>query len=143
MMKTYQMTKEGKYGVAKKVAPMTTETVKNQINCFQAEGTEDEKVEAQSILPDISNFKVQLLLLSHLTSIHFAMQLVGSEVVNGITCEKWQYVTAYGEKSNRYTMWIQRQVLNLTSISTRTNLIFPPRWQSTANQKLRCLFATK
>ena len=61
MMKTYQIANEGKYGVTKKVAPMTTETVKNQLNCFQAEGSEDEKVEAQSILPDISSFKVYCL----------------------------------------------------------------------------------
>lgn len=112
-MKTYQMANEGKYGVAKKVAPMTTETVKNQPNCFLAEGSEEDKVEAQSILPDISNFKVNNSSCSNLfysKVLLFAMKLVGTEVVNGVTCEKWQYVTSYGEKSNRYTMWLQRQV---------------------------------
>lgn len=60
MMKTYQMANEGKYGIAKKVAPMTTEMVKNQLNCFQSEGSEEDHVEAQSVLPDISDFKVKI-----------------------------------------------------------------------------------
>lgn len=58
MMKTYQLADVGPYGTAKKIAPMTTETVKNQLNCFQTTGSVDEPVEAQGILPDISNFKV-------------------------------------------------------------------------------------
>ncbi len=59
MEKTYQLAHEGPYGTAKKIAPMTTETVKNQLNCFQTSGSADEPVTVQGVLPDISNFKVQ------------------------------------------------------------------------------------
>ena len=59
MEKTYQLANEGTYGTAKKIAPMTTETVKNQLNCFQTSGSADEPVKVQGVLPDISNFKVQ------------------------------------------------------------------------------------
>lgn len=65
MMKTFQLAKEGPYGTAKKIAPMTTETVKNQLNCFQTSGSADEPVEAQGILPDISNFKVKVKFKNH------------------------------------------------------------------------------
>lgn len=64
MMKTYQLANEGPYGTAKKIAPMTTETVKNQLNCFQTSGSAEEPVEAQGVLPDISNFKVPILVTS-------------------------------------------------------------------------------
>lgn len=57
-MKTYQLANEGRYGTAKKIAPMTTESVKNQLSCFQTEGDADEPVQPQGILPDISSFKV-------------------------------------------------------------------------------------
>ena len=56
-MKTYQLANEGPYGIAKKIAPMTNELVKNQLNCFSTPGSPEDPVEAQGILPDISNFK--------------------------------------------------------------------------------------
>jgi hypothetical protein len=59
MEKTYQLANEGPHGTAKKIAPMTTETVKNQLNCFQTSGSADEPVTVQGVLPDISSFKVQ------------------------------------------------------------------------------------
>lgn len=58
MVKTYQLAHEGPFGTAKKVAPMTTETVKNQLNCFGAQGDADSPVQAQGVLPDITNFQV-------------------------------------------------------------------------------------
>ena len=36
--------------------------------------------------------------------------MIGTEVMNGVTCERWEYVTAIGDRSNRYTLWLQRQV---------------------------------
>jgi hypothetical protein len=65
MEKTYQLANEGQYGTAKKIAPMTTETVKNQLNCFQTFGSADEPVQVQGVLPDISNFKVGLLFVDY------------------------------------------------------------------------------
>lgn len=61
MMKTYQLAHEGQHGTAKKIAPMTTETVKNQLNCFQTSGSAEEPVEAQGVLPNISEFKVLIV----------------------------------------------------------------------------------
>lgn len=58
MMQTFQLSKEGPFGVSKKVTPMTTEEVRNQLNCFQVEGSSEEPVEAQGVLPDTTNFKV-------------------------------------------------------------------------------------
>jgi len=93
MMQTFQLSKEGPFGVSKKVTPMTTEEVRNQLNCFQVEGSSEEPVEAQGVLPDTTNFK-----------------MIGTEVMNGVTCERWEYVTAIGDRSNRYTLWLQRQL---------------------------------
>lgn len=109
MMKTYQLANEGRYGTAKKIAPMTTESVKNQLSCFQTEGDADEPVQPQGILPDISSFK-----------------LVGTEVVNGLTCERWELVTNYGDKVNHYTMWLQHQFAN---DQTRQQITVPVRYE--------------
>lgn len=57
-MKTYQLVNDGPYGSSIKVAPLTTETVHNLNTCFKVDGDDEDPVEAQSILPDISNFKV-------------------------------------------------------------------------------------
>ena len=45
----------GKYGVMRKIVPMTTDTVTNRLSCFEVNGTADSRVEAQSILPDPSS----------------------------------------------------------------------------------------
>ena len=58
-MKTFQLAHDGPYGSSKKVAPMTTETVKNQLNCFEVKGDAEDPVQPQGILPDITNFKVR------------------------------------------------------------------------------------
>ena len=58
MMRTYQISKEGDYGVSKKIAPFTTEDVHNELTCFQVNGNEEDPVEAQGVLPDITNFTV-------------------------------------------------------------------------------------
>lgn len=107
MMKTYQLANEGPYGSAKKIAPMTTETVKNQLNCFQTSGSAEEPVEAQGVLPDISDFK-----------------LIGIEVMNGQSCEKWEYISTVGDKTNRYTMWLQHQFAG-----TRQQITVPVRYE--------------
>ena len=58
MLKTYQLANDGPFGSSKKVTPMTTEEVRNQMNCFAASGDEDDPVEPQSVVPDLTNFKV-------------------------------------------------------------------------------------
>ena len=58
MVKTYQLAKNGRYGNYLKVAPITTETVMNQIRCFASPGAKGSEVKPQGILPDIFKFKV-------------------------------------------------------------------------------------
>ena len=70
----------------------------------------------------------------------FVMKLAGTEVVNGVTCEKWEYVTSYGDKSNRYTMWLQRQVfyfLKKFAYPATTNLNKIRRLPETIKQKFQ------
>ena len=58
MMKTYQLSDKGDFGSSIKIAPLTTEEVKNQNNCFEVSGDADEPVEPESILPDLTGFEV-------------------------------------------------------------------------------------
>jgi hypothetical protein len=60
MVKTYQLSKNGTNGLSLKVAPMTTETELNKISCFHAYGIPDATIEPQSVLPDVSDFKVNI-----------------------------------------------------------------------------------
>ena len=69
---------------------MTNEEVTNKIDCFQVDGGSDGPVTAQSMLPDLSDFK-----------------LTGVGLKNGVKCDKWQRVDQVGDKVNKYTMWIK------------------------------------
>jgi len=92
--KTFQLANENKLV---KIVPMTTETVWNQRNCFAASGTSAEPVQVQSILPDLTGFN-----------------LLGQDVKNGQSCQKWQKKDKIGNKVNKYTMWI-RMVDNIAT----------------------------
>ncbi|XP_014247508.1 digestive cysteine proteinase 2 [Cimex lectularius] len=90
MVKTYQLSNKGSFGSMLKIAPVTTETQLNVPTCLQVNGTKDEKVKPQDMLPDLTNF-----------------QCSGTEVVNGVECEKWTLKEQVGEKMNMYTMWLR------------------------------------
>ncbi|XP_021934298.1 digestive cysteine proteinase 1 isoform X2 [Zootermopsis nevadensis] len=90
MVKTYQLSKFGEFGSSLKVAPVTTEKVHNLDSCLQVNGSSESRIEPQSILPDLTGFK-----------------FLGEELVNGLTCEKWQLLETKGMKVNKYTMWIR------------------------------------
>jgi len=90
MVKTYQLSKLGEFGSSLKVAPVTTEKVQNLDSCLQVNGSNEHRIEPQSILPDLTGFK-----------------FLGEEPVNGLTCEKWRLVDTKGSKVNKYTMWIR------------------------------------
>ena len=131
MMKTYQLANEGKFGTSKKVTPMTTEEVRNELNCFSVEGSKDNPVDPQGVLPDMTNFQVGLQLSKsfELTSYDYicniwTWQLIGTEVMNGVTCERWEYINSYGDKSNRYTLWLQRQLEG-----SRHPIVVPVRYE--------------
>ncbi len=90
MDKTYQLTNEGQFGTMLKVVPMTDENVMNQINCFAVNGSHDAPVTVQSILPDLTDFKLK-----------------GTDLKNGHRCQKWQKKEEIGHKQNKYTMWVR------------------------------------
>lgn len=89
MVKTFQLTKSGQYGTSLKIAPVTTETELNSKTCLQVNGTVDIRIEPQSVLPNLDEFKC-----------------IGSEMIEGILTEKWQLVQTVGQKVNRYSMWL-------------------------------------
>merc|ERR1712172_196970 len=60
---------------------------KSRIDCFGVDGGEGMQIEAQSMLPDISDF-----------------ELLGEELKSG---QKWQKVQKIGEKVNKYTIWVR------------------------------------
>ena len=79
----------------------------NKIDCFGVDGGEGMQIEAQSMLPDISDF-----------------ELLGEELKGGQNCQKWQKVqkvdelslegiptnicfSQIGEKVNKYTIWVR------------------------------------
>ncbi|KAH8386053.1 digestive cysteine proteinase 1 [Drosophila serrata] len=90
MVKTYQLAGEGQYGTMLKLAPITTLTEQNKLTCLQVNGTADQVVEIQSILPDAKPF-----------------QLVGTETFLGFTCDKFRLESVIGQKKNVYTLWVR------------------------------------
>jgi len=90
MVKTFQRADVKKYGTMAKIIPITNEQVTNKIDCFGVDGGEGMQIEAQSMLPDISDF-----------------ELLGEELKSGQNCQKWQKVQKIGEKVNKYTIWVR------------------------------------
>ncbi|KYQ50589.1 Counting factor associated protein D [Trachymyrmex zeteki] len=90
MVKTFQLAHKGQYGASIKIAPVTTETVSNEETCLQINGTNQFKVQPQSILPDT-----------------LEMECIGEEMIDGLLCEKWRLVQEIGDKTNKYTLWIR------------------------------------
>lgn len=89
-VKTYQLSREGSYGTSLKVAPVTTDDVPNKITCLQVNGTQDQKVDPQSILPDCSNFT-----------------LVGTEDCYGYRCDRFVFEESFGQKANHYALLVR------------------------------------
>lgn len=56
MVKTYQLGDTG-YGTSLKIAPITTETEENTITCLQVNGTQENKIVPQAILPSLEGFE--------------------------------------------------------------------------------------
>ena len=90
MDKTFQLTKDGKYGRMLKIVPMTDETVFNEMNCFAVSGSKSGPIEVQSILPDLAGFTLK-----------------GTDYYNGEDVQKWQKKEEIGHKVNKYTMYLK------------------------------------
>ncbi|XP_075210581.1 C1 family peptidase 26-29-p [Lycorma delicatula] len=90
MVKTYQLGKKFDFGTSLKIVPLTTEAKYNVDTCLQNNGTSEEtRITAQSILPDLTGFKS-----------------LGTEIVNGMTCDVWGKEETIEEKVNNYTMFL-------------------------------------
>lgn len=57
-VKTYQLSHEGQFGTSLKVAPVTTNEKMNDITCLQVNGTDEYRIQPQSILPDCRDFSL-------------------------------------------------------------------------------------
>lgn len=90
MVKTYQLPNQGDFGKSLKMAPITTENALNAVTCLEVNGTSDMKITPQTILPDLTGF-----------------QCHGEEIILGLPAEKWQMTSAFGAKTNKYTMWVR------------------------------------
>ncbi|XP_023178232.1 digestive cysteine proteinase 1 [Drosophila hydei] len=90
MVKTYQLAGEGQYGTALKLAPISNKEELNKLSCLQVNGTAEQAVEIQSILPDAKPFS-----------------LVGTETFLGYTCDKFRLEQTIGQKKNVYTLWVR------------------------------------
>ncbi|XP_030566502.1 digestive cysteine proteinase 1 [Drosophila novamexicana] len=90
MVKTYQLAGEGQYGTALKLAPVSTRDELNKLSCLQVNGTAEQAVEIQSILPDAKPF-----------------ELIGTETFMGFTCDKFRLEQTIGQKKNVYTLWVR------------------------------------
>lgn len=55
MVKTYQLGKDG-YGTSIKIAPITTEKEENVKTCLQVNGSSDQTISPQTVLPDLTGF---------------------------------------------------------------------------------------
>lgn len=56
MVKTYQLADQD-FGTSLKIAPVTTEEAENVRTCLQVNGTNEDKIEPQSVLPSLVNFE--------------------------------------------------------------------------------------
>ena len=50
------------YGISYKVTPVTTENITNVMKCFQVPGDFNATINIQSVLPDLSNFTVNIIM---------------------------------------------------------------------------------
>lgn len=92
MVKTYQLSAAAyrQYGTSIKLAPVTTEKELNKETCLQVNGTKNEEITIQTVLPDMTDFSY-----------------VGSEVMEDSETFKWRMVKTVGDKINKYTMWVK------------------------------------
>ena len=62
MDKTFQRKDEGSFGSHYLIAPMSDEKVMNKKTCFLVEGTKQNPIGIQSLLPDLTDFTVSKLI---------------------------------------------------------------------------------
>lgn len=90
MVKTYQLTKQGDFGVSLKLAPVSTKDQMNKETCLQVNGTTDDAIEVQGILPYVKDFT-----------------LLGTEECSGYQCDMFGLTEVIGQKRNVYKLWVR------------------------------------
>uniref|UniRef100_A0A2M4AIZ6 Putative cathepsin l n=1 Tax=Anopheles triannulatus TaxID=58253 RepID=A0A2M4AIZ6_9DIPT len=90
MVKTYQLAKQGSFGVSLKLAPVTTQSQTNKETCLQVNGSADNAIAVQGILPYAKDFK-----------------LIGSEDCSGYQCDQFTLIENIGQKRNEYNLWVR------------------------------------
>uniref|UniRef100_U5EWS0 Putative cathepsin l cathepsin l n=1 Tax=Corethrella appendiculata TaxID=1370023 RepID=U5EWS0_9DIPT len=90
MVKTYQLAGSGEFGTSLKLAPITTNDQLNKITCLQVNGTDENRVEVQGILPFVQDF-----------------DLLRTEQYRGFKCDLFQLEEVVGQKKNVYTLWVR------------------------------------
>ncbi|CAG5129120.1 unnamed protein product [Candidula unifasciata] len=76
------------YGAEFKVIPFSTQTVLNQLSCFQANGSQDAPTGITTVLPDLTNFT-----------------FLGEQILEGRRVYAFQKVNTVGKKVSTYTFW--------------------------------------
>lgn len=99
LMQTYQREDLGDYGVSYKVAYMPDKLGNPIHTCFEVDGNENTTVVIQSILPDLTNF-------TYVKNVACTAQ--NGIVTSDVDCELWAYEDSYGNKINRYFMYIRK-----------------------------------
>ena len=91
MVSTIQLapTSSSDFGTGIKVAPMTTEDQTNAKTCFWLNGTQDNPVTLQTVIPDTTSF-----------------EYIGIGNWKGYVVDQWQAVTQEGDKKNTYTFYV-------------------------------------
>lgn len=90
MVKTYQLANEGSYGTSLKLAPIAMDSYTSSEVCLQVNGTKEDSIEIQSILPDAKDFTLE-----------------STEILNGVQCDKFVLEQTIGSKRNLYTLWVR------------------------------------
>jgi len=112
MVKTYQLTRDGPFGTSLKVAPITTDEVQNKETCLQVNGTSENKIAVQAILPDVHDFVLAGNFILKIFWIFFYQSIVvywilGTEQVFGFKCDKFTFEETIGQKKNSYVLWVR------------------------------------
>jgi C1A family cysteine protease len=80
------------FGANYKIVPMSDEQVLNKISCFQSNGSQQDLVDVQHTIPDLSTFKN-----------------LGPGDWRGIKCQVYQTIDQVGEKKSTYTYYVNAE----------------------------------
>lgn len=73
MVKTYQLSQVTPYGSSIKIAPVTNEKETNVRTCLQVNGTAENKIEPQAILPNLDGFTCDGNIYSYHYSVNYSI----------------------------------------------------------------------